>query len=200
MAAQNMAGAIPGKKSFALFNELLEEMQEVTKADGHKVVRNGGRDFTRAALKVTRRAKAKAFKYEAIERLDGSIYFKPLGKQPVKGAGYAKSGWIAVMHSLGINVKLKKKASKSYIKELPFISVAQLKADSQIRNFDPKTGNAMAFGSDETPAVLLNNKIPYIGILDKQDRIVNRAMSITVNKMEKRLAKMAKRMQRDFIV
>ncbi len=193
------AGAMPASESFDKFNKQLQLMQKITKADAKKVVRNASRDFTRAALKSTPRAKANSQLWQKIIRKDGTVFWKKLKKGSPVGAGYAKSGWLAVMHSLGIKVKLKKKASKTYIKQLPFISVAQLTADSKVASFKKHTGSASSFGDAVKPGVMLVQKIPYITKLDREHRITNRAMSITVNKTEKILQrKMAKEMERSF--
>ena len=66
------------------FNDLINEMQKVTGAELQKVIRNAGRDVTKAAIKATPIAPTLA------------------NDKPVIGRGFAKAGWIKGLIDLGV--------------------------------------------------------------------------------------------------
>lgn len=196
--------------SQAHFSALIDEMQEVTKAEMPKVIRNVSRDFCRSAMKVTPLARRLT---EADFQEDGGYLVttkhKKTGKtvqfigtkeqftaarkskrllarpgQFPKGRGYARIGWVKALVMLGVPIKLK-----------------QIKADVVAIN---KTGDFVDGMSHAQPYSEIANRVPYIEKLDKggpgvtSHNIMARAMAATATSMERTLTKLSERMAKNW--
>ena len=69
-------------ESLRNFNDLLQEMQEVTGAELKKVIRNTSRDMAFSLIRVT-----------------------PIAPRGVRGRGFAKAGWLKSLRELGVTPK-----------------------------------------------------------------------------------------------
>jgi hypothetical protein len=69
-------------ESLRNFNDLLEEMQEVTGAELKKVIRNTSRDMAFSLIRVT-----------------------PIAPQGIRARGFAKAGWLKSLRGLGVTPK-----------------------------------------------------------------------------------------------
>jgi len=70
-------------KTLRDFNDLMDEMAEVTGAELKKVIRNTSRDCVFSLIKVT-----------------------PMAPQGTRGRGFAKSGWLKALRQLGVKPKV----------------------------------------------------------------------------------------------
>jgi hypothetical protein len=170
------------KTSQKRFNKHIDRMIELTGADVDKVVRNMGRDFLVIAVKKTPLAKKRAKLYKKIERRDGSIYWKPLGRGVPKGRGFAKAAWLVQMPKVGMTPKSK----------IPINKDARSKHEFIWRKSNFKSNMELA------------NQVDYIEALDQGDehnkprRILARSMSALGRKTEKTLDRLAKKQEREF--
>jgi hypothetical protein len=158
----------------ATFAAHIDEMQRLTGAEVPKIVRNIGRDYVRAAVKVTPIAKTTQ-KSDYRRRQDGTFYKLPKPKgYKVWGRGFAKAGWIKAFAGLGISAQKEPPAK------------------------DVRRGNkAFRFGvfrdgrHRPNPFVEVGNAVPYIGKLDRDERIQQRALHIATVRTENKLRELS---------
>jgi hypothetical protein len=162
------------KESITKFNSLLLEMQQVTKAEMPKIIRNATRDYIFKAIEATPLSE-KTVNVIPIKTAGGKVYFKRSTKSiPIKGRGFARACWVKALEGVGLkpktnwHLKSKKKAI--------------LFGDAKMRE------------RDEYIEFEFANQCPYIEDLDRRSRIAQQAMNETNKKMEQILTKLSLKM------
>lgn len=139
--ASNFKAVLDDRK----FQAAIAKMMSLRKVNQSKVVRNIGRDYARAAAKMTPVAKKVGF--EQLKAKDGHTYWVPLKKLKFpRGKGFARLGWFKALTSLGVKMG----SPNPRIKAGPLFGIFQSKEQ------------------DTQSSVTIGNKVPYIVTIDNK--------------------------------
>jgi len=169
--------------------QLLVEMQKTTRAELPKIIRNAGRDFSRAAIAATpivkktikvRVIKVRSKTGKVVLRDGKPIWFRLKKAKTIKpeGRGYAKAGWVWAMQGL---------------KMTPVAGVRAFTRRGALQH-----GHFVDGLKNKNPFVEVGNRIPYIEELDRggsnnpASHIMSKAISKMIQKTERSLENAAR--------
>ena len=167
------------QSSMRSFQDLLNETVRATGRDVRLQIRLNARDYLRKVIKLTPMVRKGKLKKFAINKA-GKWYLLPKDKwQKIKGRGFARSGWLVALSSLGLRYST---SDRKYA-----IPNGKWKRAGTFRNRLKET----------LPAVELGNIVPFIETLNSrggtggQRHFFQKAFDATIREMRHRLDAMA---------